>query len=231
MQHDPISDLRRYAAALEAQVSGERSHEAARSALHTPSPARSPRRAVVAIATTVVMGISNVALAAAADPAVPGDALYGLDRAYEQVGSIFGFSDVNAGERASEFLILQARGKSAEALDLLLETLPKLLEADDPQEAVREFTEGLGNGEGVSSEIQALLLAAGAVETRGEIVSDLARALVDRLDLDLPDPAQGQPGGPDVPGSAKDKEPPTPPTQPDNPGQGNPGSRPGQSGD
>lgn len=197
MNYDPISDLKRYAAALEAQVSDDRARSAARTALHTPSPtSRSPRRVVVALVTTVLMGVSNVALAAAANPSIPGDPLYGLDRAYESVGAAVGLSGSHASERATEVLALQERGKSAEALDLVQETLNTLLESDDPKAAVREFTAGLGN-EAFAETLQALLTAARGVDTTGEAVSKLARSIVDSIVL--PEQANGNPGGTDDP--------------------------------
>ncbi len=228
MAHDPIADLKRYAAALEAQVSRDRSRHAARMALHTPSPARSPRRAVIAIATTVLMGVSNVALANVADPAVPGDALYGLDRAYEQVGSIFGSSDTHAGERAIEVLALQERGKSAEVLAHVQETLMDLLGSDDPEAAVEEFTSVLGNSDAVRNTVEHLLDVAKGLDTSSETVSDVARSIVTQITL--PEQARGNPGGPeDPPGPPDDKGPNTAPTPPVTPGQGNQGL-PGQKG-
>ena len=250
MAHDPISDLKRYAAALEAQVSGERSRHAARAALHTPSGRRAPRRAVVAIAATVLMGVSNVALATVADPAVPGDTLYGVDRAYERVGALVGFDTTNAGERATEVMVLQERGKSAEALALVQETLTRLIESDDPESAVEEFTEGLGNSDTVKAKVREILEVAKGVETTGFNVSEKAKtigqSIIENLelpdnargnpggpadpqgppDVTVPDGAQGNPGGPaDPPGPPDDQGPDNPPSPPVTPGQGNQGNQ------
>jgi hypothetical protein len=228
MAHDPISDLKRYAAALEAHVSGERSRHAARAALHAPGPARAPRRTVVAIAATLLMGVSNVALATVADPSVPGDALYGVDRAYEQVAVLFGGDATNAGERASEVLVLQERGKSAEALALVQETLTKLVESDDPEAAVEEFTAGLGDSDAIKAKVAEILDVARGVDTTGADVSKIAREIVD--EVQLPENARGNPGGPvDPPGPPEDKGPETRPTPPVTPGQGNQGNQ-GQKG-
>jgi hypothetical protein len=233
MAYDPISDLRRYAAALEAQVSGERSRHAARTALHAPGGRRAPRRTVVAIAATLLMGVSNVALATVADPAVPGDALYGVDRAYERVGALVGFDTTNAGERATEVMVLQERGKSAEALALVQETLTRLLESDDPEGAVQEFTAGLGNSEAVKAKVAEILSVAKGVDTTGSAVSEIARSIVDTIVL--PEQARGNPGGPDNPGPPENAGPPDgagPPEDagpPENAGKGKP-VEPGQSG-
>lgn len=225
MNHDPISDLKRYAAALEAQVSDERARSAARMALHTPSPVvsappRAPRRVVVAVATTVLMGVSNVALATVADSSIPGDPLYGLDRAYESVGAAIGLSNQHASERASEVLALQERGKSAEALDLVQETLTTLLDSDDPKAAVQEFTAGLGN-ERFAPILEQLLLEARGVDTTGAAVSELARTIVDSIKL--PEHANGTPGGR---GDASDNANPNGSGQPDNPGEQGRGNNP-----
>jgi hypothetical protein len=191
------------------------------------------------------MGLSNVALANVADPAVPGDALYGLDRTYEQIGSLIGLDDVHATERASEVLVLQARGESAAALDLVQETLTELLESDDPKAEVRKFTAGLGNEE-FEETLSKLLEVARGVDTTGAEVSAIARTIVDSIDL--PSQARGNPGGPDNPGPPDQAGPPEnagpkegsnapdhagPPDNAgpkDNAGKGKP-ANPGQSGD
>lgn len=230
MNHDPISDLKRYAAALEAQVSDERARSAARMALHTPSPVvsptRAPRRVVVAVATTVLMGVSNVALATVADSSIPGDPLYGLDRAYESVGAAIGLSNQHASERATEVLALQERGKSAEALELVQETLTTLLDSDDPKAAVQEFTAGLGNAN-FAATLQKLLDEARGVDTTGAAVSAIARTIVDSIVL--PDHANGNPGGKDDQsnnGNADGNENPNGNGRPDNPGEQGRGNNP-----
>ena len=177
------------------------------------------------------MGVSNVALATVADPAVPGDALYGVDRAYERIGALIGFDTTNAGERASEVMVLQERGKSAEALALVQETLTRLLESDDPEAAVGEFTAGLGNDEDFKAKIDQLVKAARDVDTTGREVAEIARSIVNGIELpeqaldnrnrpdELPGPPENVPGPPD------DKGPSDPPTPPVTPGQGNQGNQ------
>ena len=210
MTHDPTSDLRRYAADLEAQVSADRARAAASRALLNPTPVRRPRRALVAIVATALMGVSNVALATAADPAVPGDTLYGVDRAYEAIGSAVGFDDTHAAERAAEVAVLQERGESAMVLEHVQNTLTDLLASDDPVAAVEEFTAELGNDS--ETLVAAIMEVAKGTDTTGEEVSAIAREFARNVldDLDLPDHVQ--PGGPENPG---------PPT--DSPGNPNPG--------
>lgn len=202
MTHDPYTDLRRYAADLEAQVSSERAHQASRQALYTPVAASKPRRLVIAIATTALMGVSNVALAAAANPAAPGDALYGVDRAYESVGNAVGISGSHTTERADEVLVLRERGKSAEALELVQETLGTILASDDPVAEAEAFTEGLGATMRPGA-VNELLAVARGVDTVGADVATAAKLIVESIVL----PEQARPGGPDNPG------------RPDNPGE------------
>lgn len=225
MKHDPISELRRYAADLEAQVPADRARSAARRALLNPTPARRrPRRAVAAIVATALMGISNVALATAADPAVPGDALYGVDRAYESIGSAVGFDDTHAAERASEVLVLQERGQSSAALQHVIASLTELLEADDPVEAVEEFTAAIDNS---AVDLTDLMEVVRDVDSTGQDIAAVARQIASSLEL--PENARGNPGGPDEPGPPPDRG------RPDDPGNPNPGAGtpavPGQGGD
>jgi hypothetical protein len=127
----PFDDLRRYADDLATEVSPFTAHRAVRSAM---SPdVRRPRKAVVALVATGLLGLSNVALAATADAAVPGDALYGMDRAYEQVFDFVGIENARVAERLQEAGVLVERGELGVALDLVQETLTKVLESDDPE--------------------------------------------------------------------------------------------------
>lgn len=69
------------------------------------------RLAVIAVAFFVVVGMTGVAIAA--DAAVPGDPLYGLDRALEVVG----IGDGGTPERIAEARVLAGSGKVVEAID------------------------------------------------------------------------------------------------------------------
>lgn len=230
MKHDPISELRRYAADLEAEVPADRARSAARRALLSPTPRRRrPRRAVAAIAATALLGVSNVALASAADPAVPGDALYGVDRAYESIGSAVGLGDTHATERATEVLALQERGQSSEALQHVIASLTELLEAEDPVEAVEEFTSALDNS---AVDLTALMDVVRDVDSTGLDVAQVARQIA--ASIELPEHARGNPGGAndagppgdDVGPPGDDVGPPPDRGRPDNPGNSdtNPGA-------
>lgn len=79
---------------------------------------------LILIATLAVVLIGGTATVAAADNAKPGDTLYGLDRASEQVRETFAFGDTakaeakldQATERLEELEALQNEGASSELL-------------------------------------------------------------------------------------------------------------------
>ena len=86
----------------------------------TIRPARSrvvPRLATAALSAVLLVGLAGVA--EAADAAAPGDTLYGLDRALEQVG----INDGGLDERLDEAQTLADERKSAEALTHLAQAL------------------------------------------------------------------------------------------------------------
>ena len=76
-----------------------------------------PRLATVAMGVLLMSGTAGAALAA--DGAVPGDALYGLDRAFERVGIGSGSTD----ERLDEAVVIAAQGRSEEAVAHAIEAL------------------------------------------------------------------------------------------------------------
>jgi len=86
-----------------------------------------PRLATVALAVLLVSGTAGMAMAA--DSAVPGDALYGLDRAFEVVGIGSG----SAEERLDEAVVMAVQGRSGEALDHALDAVSR--ETGDSSEA------------------------------------------------------------------------------------------------
>jgi hypothetical protein len=104
------------ARAAAAARSGEPAKLAA-TARHRRGLSLTPRLATAAVAAILVIGLGGVA--AASNAAVPGDPLYGIDRALENIGIGNGASE----ERLAEANTLTARGQTTEALDLLAETL------------------------------------------------------------------------------------------------------------
>jgi hypothetical protein len=135
MKHDPITDLRRYADHLRRGVDSTRALAAAARAVGS-APIRGRRfRWVVAAAGAALLSVGNVAMAAVADSAAPGDLLYGVDRAYERLTDAFGAQD-RAAERLNEASVLSARGDDAGALDLTIEALGDLPHGQEVAEAV-----------------------------------------------------------------------------------------------
>lgn len=128
MPRDPISDLRRYAHTLQQEADPGEAHRAARlAAVPAQAPARSWRRRLATVtAAAAVLAGGNVGLALAADSAVPGDPLYGVDRAYERVAEVLGIGGDNARERLEEASTLATRGDVPRALSTARETLSSL---------------------------------------------------------------------------------------------------------
>lgn len=205
---NPIDDLRSYADDLASEASPFVAQRAVRSAL-TPNTRR-PRKAVVVLVTTALFGVSNVALAATADPAIPGDALYGVDRAYERVADLTGLGGTRVTERLAETGALVEQDRLAEALALVQETLGKVLESDDPQAELEELTEALEN---VPDAVSDLVLNGLVAKARGisngdytgQQIADVARQLGQELGRQLAEENSNRPdnAGPpqNVPGS------------------------------
>lgn len=192
---DPFEALRRYADDLVSEVSLVAAHRAVSRALSSRSSR--PRAAVVAIVTTGLLGVSNVALAATADPSVPGDALYGVDRAYERVMDLVGLGGPRVPERLLETSALIEQGRLGEALALVQETLAAILQSDDPEAALDQLEAHVGS----SPEAVAVLLEVArsikGSDATGADVSAIARTLVDQLSQRPDDtPAGTAPGGP-----------------------------------
>jgi hypothetical protein len=216
---DPFDDLRRYAADLYSEVSPVAAHRAVASAM---SHRRNrPRKSVVILVATGMFALTNVALAAVADPAVPGDRLYPVDRAYESVADLLGGGGPRVTERFQEVDVLLERGHLGMALELVQETLTKILESDDPHAALEELDASVG---GVPAEVAALVEVARAVghddEVSGADVAAIARTLVERIERRPDHAGPGQPT-PGVTAPGRDNQTPgvTAPGQ-DNPNRG-----------
>jgi hypothetical protein len=214
------SDVRIFAARAAAVVL-ERSHHLTDAAASRRRRAKglTPRLAAATLAVLMVPAMAGAALAA--DSAIPGDPLYGIDRAFEVVGIGAG----SAGERLTEAAQLADGGRSQEAIDhalLALET-----EGDTTNAAALQALEALaGRIAGVEqAEVVALLAyisenvgkGVGADGSEfGQGVADLARAIGGGGGpTDQPNDSQGN--GPDQPGSSA-PSPGGPPAT--NPGQG-----------
>lgn len=122
----------------------------------TIQPARSsvvPRLATAALTVVLIMGL--VGIAEAADAAAPGDTLYGLDRALEQVG----INDGDLDERLGEAQALADGGQTAEALAHLAEVLDTSSSnaADALEEAAERFGAHDNPSQAVLDDVSAML--------------------------------------------------------------------------
>ncbi|MEX2625155.1 MAG: DUF5667 domain-containing protein [Acidimicrobiia bacterium] len=217
---DATDALRSYGEWLQSRVSPDDALLAATRALGGHRPL-TRRRWVVAVAVAGLLVISNVGLAAASDSAVPGDALYGLKRAYEQVGDLLGVES-HASERLREAEVLLARGHNDAALQAVEEALEEL----NIPSGLGPFTDDVGEPAASNSELKALTedlvslarvvhesakdsdsrqAAIEAVREQAKRVADLARSLSQgQGPTENPGQGNGQGQGhgrPDNPGS------------------------------
>lgn len=154
MSTSPMDDLKAYAASLTDSVSVEETESAVAGVLRAPRGGRLPlKQRVTAVGVVIATFLSaNVGLAAAAQNAAPGDALYGVDRAYERIAAFVGISNPRAEERLQEANVLAERGDASAALaaaSAALDALSSSLEdpgsgADDQSAAsIREASSEL----------------------------------------------------------------------------------------
>ena len=155
---NPLRDLRAYADDLVAGADADDGARIARTALLDAQPVSWKRR-LVSIGTAVAMFLgANVGLAAAANPATPGDALYGIDRAYEKVGHLLGIDNDGPAERFEEAAVLAERGDLVASIELAQEAAAALgnpglqraveaiAEASNQAPGLQKFDEGVPPG-------------------------------------------------------------------------------------
>jgi hypothetical protein len=112
-------------------------------------PARSRlvhRLATAALTAVLLMGLTGVAQAA--DASAPGDTLYSLDRALEQIG----INDGGLDERLDEAQALADDGQSAEALAHLAEALEN--SSPNAADALERAAEGFGQDDNPSQAVR-----------------------------------------------------------------------------
>lgn len=137
------AETARAAAAL-ASVAADSSVPLTGPAAATPSPWR--MRAAIA-GGLALLGLGVVGGAAAADDAAPGDALYGVDRALEDLG----IGDGGVDERVDEAIVLDEAGDSEGALEHVVEAVE---EDSASSEALLGVAERLRtNGSEASAEV------------------------------------------------------------------------------
>ncbi len=190
------------------------------------------RRRIATLGTSLVLALGGSAgMAIAANDALPGDQLYGLDRALEQVG----IGDGGSAERLGEALALVERGDVAEGLTHAADNLTELSADSNAGAALEGALERLleerdNPSDNMRAQVAALLeyLADNEGDVDGQQVSDLAQEIGRQ-----PDEMPEQSNRPEVPPGQSESE--TPPGQggpPETPpGQGGPPETPpGQGG-
>ncbi|HEX6287275.1 MAG TPA: hypothetical protein VFZ80_07300, partial [Acidimicrobiia bacterium] len=192
--HDPeLAEIARVLSALDPErfipETGEKAAEFARKAsavARTGEPAKlaatarfrrglslTPRLAPAAVAAILLFAVSGVAVASNA--AVPGDALYGIDRALERIG----IGNGGAAERIEEASVLTENGDGAEALELLAETFD--VESSQASDALRKASDRIRENEAANSEVADMLDWMAGEDSRdrqfGQDVAEEAREL------------------------------------------------------
>jgi hypothetical protein len=235
----PLDQLKRYGEAISAAVPPARSRVAALRAVGAAERPRARRTPRVAAATVGIFAIANVAAAVVSNPAVPGDLLYPVDRAYEAVGKALGLGGDTAAERLEEAAQLAERSDLGAALDLVAEAV----EEDEIAAAVDELRSGGAPMAGMNDEVGRLVESARSlnqaraagdtqtlVETRAAIrllaiqMADSARQNEDRGATPASPADPGEPGEPATPATPAD--PASPPSDRGNQGdQGDQGNQ------
>lgn len=108
-----------------------------------------PRLAPAAVAAIFLFATTGVAVAS--DSSVPGDALYGIDRALERIG-IGNGGDV---ERIEEASVLTEQGDAVEALELLAETFD--LESSQAADALLRASQRIRENAAANAEVADML--------------------------------------------------------------------------
>jgi hypothetical protein len=133
-----------------------------------------PRLAPAAVAAILLL-TAMTGVAVASDSSVPGDALYGIDRALERIG----VGDGGAAERIEEASILTDNGDNAEALELLAETFD--LESSEASDALLRASQRIRDNAAANAELADMLDWMSQADSRdrefGQDVADQAQDL------------------------------------------------------
>jgi len=108
-----------------------------------------PRLAPAAVAAIFLFATTGVAVAS--DSSVPGNALYGIDRALERIG----IGDGGDIERIEEASVLAEQGDSAEALKLLAETFDN--ESSQAADALLRASQRINENAAANAEVADML--------------------------------------------------------------------------
>lgn len=121
---------------MASEVPQERARNITLLALQNGRPTFRARRVIALVGLAAFF---NLALAASADSAIPGDLLYPVDRGFEKIETLFGFD--HRQERISEAHKLSEKHQNSEAIQMVIESLG----ADAPAE-LRTALEASRNG-------------------------------------------------------------------------------------
>ncbi|HEX2152770.1 MAG TPA: hypothetical protein VHL52_02210 [Acidimicrobiia bacterium] len=176
----PTDHLRRYGEDIASAVSPARSRVAALRAIGASGSERPHLLPRVAFASLAGLLVLNLAAAGVADAAVPGDALYAIDRAYEAVTDAIGLGEDHTTERVAEAWTLMERDDLTGAIDLMATEVP-----DDSVRQVAGEMKAVGPEHGVSAQhVQSLLEGVQMLaHARGEHDSEAWREARAALDL------------------------------------------------
>jgi hypothetical protein len=191
---------------------------------------------VKALIGTAAFAAVGTGAAFAADGAVPGDALYGLDRAFEKAG----VNNGGAAERIDEAMVLLERGAHPRAIETVQEAIEDLagesedanaiealLRASEQIKAVRAGdVSGYQDTQGFRDQVAGLLGVIATEMENGKVDGALIAATAQGFSDTARDFAAARGRAPDdletPPGSVPGNKPETPPGQankPDDPGQ------------
>lgn len=157
------------------------------------SPRRLRARLAVVMASMMALLLATAGVGLAADGAMPGDPLYGLDRAMERVG----IGNGQAHERLAEAVALAEAGHVGRGLDhaaATLATLPEQAQAMNAEQALSDAAARiLLDGTAPTGVTELLMHLASVVGTGdGQGIADIAQEIRDTVERGGP----ATPGGP-----------------------------------
>jgi len=151
----PIRDLRSYADHLIGRADPNRGgYIAARADSQSPTRAPWLRRVAVVLGSAGILVGANVGLALAANSSVPGDTLYGIDRAYEKIEVAIGFHPNLAAERFREAAALTQRGETALAFETASEAIRQIGPGSHALDVLSQVAEGMKASEVLPADVQ-----------------------------------------------------------------------------
>lgn len=233
---EPTDRLRRYGEDIASAVSPARSRVAALRAIGQARPSSPRRWPRIAFATVGAFLVANVITAGVADAAVPGEALYPLDRGYEKAAAWMGIGGDHRQERIEEAEVLVDRSDFTGALALLTEAT----EDTAVQDAVATLRAQGGSDPDLPEHVEELVTGlhewaaarrAGETDDMAEAVA-LIRLITSQIGDNAPPSSPDQVGPPDhadEPGSPEGVGEERPPAHSGTQGQGPP-DEPGQQG-